>query len=223
MFTGIIQAIGQIISLKPCTATNTDINTEQNNTSQNTGLNICIKIIDDINFLHNIHIGDSICIQGACMTVTSFTQNTFNFDISAYSVGLIADMLLNSYVNLEKAAQAHTFLGGHIVTGHIDATAKIHELYKLNESYVLTIVINNAQHNNIGQYIAAKGSLTINGASLTTNLVEDKQDYTYVTCNLIPHTMQQTTFKYLAVSTSVNIEIDVLARYLQRMLNFNKE
>jgi riboflavin synthase len=214
MFTGIIQTVGQITAIKPLI--DTKINTINN---PEAGLNICIQVSDS-EFLKNTCIGDSICIQGACMTVVNLSENTFSFDISAYSIALIANMALQTYVNLEKAAHAHTFLGGHIVTGHVDGVAKIHALYALNESYILTIAIDNLKNKDLGQYIASKGSLTINGVSLTTNLVEDKDNYTYVTCNLIPHTIEHTTFKYLKVGSCVNIEIDILARYVNRMLQF---
>jgi riboflavin synthase len=206
MFTGIIQELGEVVQKTLI------LNEKQ-------GLNVFIKV--DNRFLQDVKIGDSISINGACMTVVTINDSLFSFDISAHSLELIVDMHLGMIVNLEKSVQVNSFLGGHIVTGHVDGVAKIILLKKIDESYLLKIAIDNT-NDGLGKFIATKGSITINGVSLTVNDVEDSGNITFASCNLIPHTIQKTSFQHLATNSLVNIEIDVLCRYMNRILDFNK-
>ncbi len=209
MFTGIIQELG-IIAEK---------NAIQNHDC-NQGLNISIKVNNQ--FLKDVEIGDSIAVNGACMTVVTLEKDLFSFDISSHSLGLIVDMPLNVIVNLEKALKANSFLGGHIVTGHVDGIAKVDIFKKINESYLLKIAIDNNK-GTLGKFMAIKGSITINGISLTVNDVKDKENITSVSCNLIPHTIEKTSLKYLTNNSYVNIEIDILCRYMNRILDFHNK
>jgi riboflavin synthase len=206
MFTGIIQELGEVVEKLAIAG-------------EKQGLNISIKVSNN-QFLQDVQIGDSIAINGACMTVVSLNDNIFSFDISAHSLDLIVNMQIGMLVNLEKALRANSFLGGHIVTGHVDGMALVHTFKKIDESYLLKIIIDNSK-NALGKFMAVKGSVTINGVSLTVNYVEDIDNFTILSCNLIPHTIQKTSLQYLSVNSPVNIEIDVLCRYMDRMLSFN--
>jgi len=204
MFTGIVQEIGLIVA----------------KTSLEQGVNLIIKASNA--FLSDVSLGDSIAIEGACMTVVSLASENFSIDISAHSLSIIKDFEINTHVNLEKALKESSFLGGHIVSGHVDSKAYVFEFNQIGESFELITQINNKQNisPNLGQFMAMKGSITINGVSLTINKVYDKDNFTYISCNLIPHTINNTTLQYLASNHAVNIEIDLFARYMQRILEF---
>jgi riboflavin synthase len=217
MFTGIIQEIGTIIQTQSI----------KDNYGTKSGINICVQTTSE--FLKDVDIGDSIAIQGACMTVINKNTNSFNVDISQHSLDMIT--LFNNedikHVNLEKAMQTHSFFGGHIVSGHVDCIAIINKLEQINESWILQTDIDNdnKHHINIGKYMAKKGSVTLGGVSLTINNVYDikniEQNTTRIECNLIPHTIANTTFKYMNKGDKINLEIDMLARYISRMQEFN--
>ncbi len=209
MFTGIIQEIGQVIA----------------KTIIGNGFHLAVK--SSLNFLSDVKIGDSIAINGACMTVVKLDGDVFYIDISAHSLSIITELYINEYVNLEKALQFNSFIGGHLVSGHVDGTTKVESFTKTAESYTLVVTIDNHQQiENLGQFMVVKGSVTLNGVSLTINSVKDVvencfKSKTQITLNLIPHTIENTNFKYTKVSDNLNLEIDMLARYMQRLLSFN--
>jgi riboflavin synthase len=162
-------------------------------------------------------LGDSIAINGACMTVTSFDVAThqFTIDISAESLDKTFGLDKLSKVNLEKALRAHDRLGGHIVSGHVDGIGKVTYFAQVGESWELKILSPAA----MGKYLAYKGSITVNGVSLTVNKVFDTAEGCEFSINLIPHTVENTALGTLQAGSHVNLEIDLIARYVERMLN----
>ena len=175
-------------------------------------------------YLDDVGLGDSIAINGACMTVTSFdvAKNEFSIDISAESLLKTAGLNDLSPVNLEKALRAHDRLGGHIVSGHVDGVGTVSFFEPVGESWELRITCSAE----LGKYMAYKGSITVNGVSLTVNRVVDSVKASHLTTelsiNLIPHTIENTALGSLKPGSSVNLEIDTVARYVERMLSFEK-
>ena len=162
----------------------------------------------------NVTIGDSIAINGACMTVTSLDADRFTIDVSAESLDKTAGLGEPGPVNLEKALRAHDRLGGHIVSGHVDGVGTVTRMAPVGESWELRILAPAA----LGKYLAYKGSITVNGVSLTVNRIEDRADGTALSINLIPHTVESTALHALQAGSRVNLEIDLIARYVERML-----
>ena len=175
-------------------------------------------------YLDDVGLGDSIAINGACMTITSFdvAKNEFSIDISAESLLKTAGLNDLSPVNLEKALRAHDRLGGHIVSGHVDGVGTVSFFEPVGESWELRITCSPE----LGKYMAYKGSITVNGVSLTVNRVVDSVKASHLTTelsiNLIPHTIENTALGSLKPGSSVNLEIDTVARYVERMLSFEK-
>ena len=162
-------------------------------------------------------MGDSIAINGACMTVTSFDvrQHQFTVDVSAESLARTCGLEAVGPVNLEKALRAHDRLGGHIVSGHVDGVGQVQVFAQVGESWLLQIQAPKA----LAKYLAYKGSVTVNGVSLTVNEVVDETNACLIRINLIPHTVQNTALGSLQQGSPVNLEIDLIARYVERMLN----
>jgi riboflavin synthase len=167
-------------------------------------------------YLDDVSLGDSIAINGACMTVTTFDvpQATFTVDVSAESLDKTAGLAEPGPVNLEKALRAHDRLGGHIVSGHVDGVGRISRFEQVGESWELCVLTPSA----LGKYFAYKGSITINGVSLTVNRVTDTAQGCECSINLIPHTIEHTALGSLKAGSRVNLEIDLIARYVERML-----
>ncbi|MEY4910369.1 MAG: Riboflavin synthase, partial [Pseudomonadota bacterium] len=161
---------------------------------------------------------------GACMTVTSFdiAANQFSIDISAESLLKTAGLTELGAVNLEKALRAHDRLGGHIVSGHVDGIGHISFFEPVGESWELRITC----PPELGKFMAYKGSITVNGVSLTVNRVVDSALNgtlsTELSINLIPHTIKNTALESLKTGVDVNLEIDTVARYVERMQSFEK-
>ena len=153
------------------------------------------------------------------MTVTSFdaTASTFTIEISAESLAKTAGLATQGSINLEKALRANDCLGGHIVSGHVDGVGVVTHFAAVGESWELRVKSPLA----LAKYLAIKGSITVNGVSLTVNSVLDQTDGCEFSINLIPHTVQNTALGQLATGSSVNLEIDVIARYCERMLSIN--
>jgi riboflavin synthase len=151
------------------------------------------------------------------MTVTSFdtAASQFTIDISAESLSKTAGLDRLGRINLEKALRAHDRLGGHIVSGHVDGVGTVSHFAMLGESWELRIVCPLV----LAKYLATKGSATINGVSLTTNSVTDTLEGCEISINLIPHTIENTALGELKVGSAVNLEIDLIARYVERMLS----
>ena len=202
MFTGIITGVGRIAAVHDL------------GSSLQHGKRLTIEAPPG--YLDDVGLGDSIAINGACMTVTSLdlTAHRFTIDISAESLDKTAGLAQLGVVNLEKALRAHDRLGGHIVSGHVDGIGRVTHFAQVGESWELRVTAPRA----LGKYLAYKGSITINGVSLTVNRVSDGADGTEVSINLIPHTITHTALGSLQAGNAVNLEIDLIARYVERML-----
>ena len=202
MFTGIISALGQIQAITP----------------QGDGLQL--RISTPPNYLEDGIIGDSIAIQGACMTVTQVDQASFTVDISRESLNKTVGLSTLGPVNLEKALRLSDRLGGHLVSGHVDGFGEVKhfaEVSSKDTSWLLRI----AAPTELAQFLAYKGSIVVNGVSLTVNLVNDviaEQAKCIIDINIIPHTLQNTTLAALKVGDQVNLEVDLIARYVARIL-----
>jgi riboflavin synthase len=205
MFTGIVAAVGQIRTVTPLSG------------SAQAGVMLDIDAaglgLDDVS------PGDSIAIQGACMTVTAKTGERFTVEVSRESLNCTTGLAAPGPVNLEKALRAHDRLGGHLVSGHVDGLGTVTRFQAVGESHELRILAPRA----IGRYFAYKGSVTINGVSLTVNEVDDRDDGCEFSINLIAHTVAVTTLKQLKPGARVNLEIDLIARYVERMLSTTQE
>ena len=202
MFTGIITAVGRI----------TAIDALGNTSAHGKRLHLSCPA----GYLDDVATGDSIALNGACMTVTGFDPqaSTFTIDISAESLDKTAGLDAPGPVNLEKALRAHDRLGGHIVSGHVDGVATVAALEPVGESWELRILAPRS----LARFLAFKGSITVNGVSLTVNQVHDTATACEISINLIPHTLHHTSLGSLTRGASVNLEIDLIARYVERML-----
>ena len=218
MFTGIITGVGRIAAVHAISSLESSVNTASSVFGKRLMINTPAGYLDDVG------LGDSIAINGACMTVTSFdlAKNEFSIDISAESLLKTAGLAELGTVNLEKALRAHDRLGGHIVSGHVDGVGRVSFFEPVGESWELRITCPPA----LGKFMAYKGSITVNGVSLTVNRVVDStlngQLSTELSINLIPHTIENTALGNLKAGANVNLEIDTVARYVERMLSFEK-
>ena len=172
-------------------------------------------------YLDDVDLGDSIALNGACMTVTSLdaAADTFTVDISAESLSKTAGLAEPGPVNLEKALRSHDRLGGHIVSGHVDGLGTVTYFAPVGESWELRV----QAPRELARFLAYKGSITVNGVSLTVNRVTDTADGCEFSINLIPHTVQNTTLGTLTPGHRVNLEVDLIARYVERMLTAGVE
>jgi len=168
-------------------------------------------------FLDDVGLGDSIALNGACMTVTTLDtgQHQFCIDISAESLDKTAALSQIGSINLEKALRANDRLGGHMVSGHVDGIGTVTHFEQVGESWELRVLAPKA----LAKYLAYKGSITVNGVSLTVNKIQDTETGCEMSINLIPHTVQNTALGTLSAGSTVNLEIDLIARYVERMLN----
>ena len=198
MFTGIIQAVGQIETITPL------------------GDGYRLLINSGALDLNDVQLGDSIAIQGACMTVIDKTSTHFSIDISAESINKTTGLNEIGPVNLEKALRVNDRLGGHLVSGHVDGIGRVEEFSSVADGGSWLLVIKAPPF--LAKYLAYKGSIVVNGTSLTVNHIEDMADGCLMSINLIPHTLENTTLKHLKRGSSVNLEVDLIARYVERML-----
>ena len=220
MFTGIIAAVGNIVSVRPH------------------GDGYRLKIDAQSLDLSDVILGDSIAIQGACMTVVELhpTEKSFEIDISKESIQKTIGLNQLGPVNLEKALRLNDRLGGHLVSGHVDGIGRVAIFEVVASDKENTSPSNDLENTNntswhlaidapvfLAKYFAYKGSIVVNGTSLTVNLVEDLEINEQAVCrvhiNLIPHTLEHTTLQYLKVGFDVNLEVDLIARYVERMLS----
>lgn len=201
MFTGIVRAVGEIVAIQPL---------KEND--QQAGVRVTVDAADLD--LSQVQIGDSIAIQGACMTVLSHEAGRFEVDISQESLMRTTGLDKLGPVNLEPAMRLGETLDGHMVLGHVDGVGRIVAFQPVGESYLLQVLA--PEH--CAKYLAFKGSVTINGVSLTINEVLDGPEGCTISINLIPHTVAVTTFRHAQVGDYVNIEVDAIARYVERML-----
>jgi riboflavin synthase len=195
MFTGIITSIGTVRSAE-----------------QRGDLRLTIGCDYDLN---TVDLGASIACSGVCLTVVDKGPDWFAVDVSGESIARTAPGLWQegARLNLERALRLGDELGGHLVTGHVDAVATVADVLEDGGSLRVTIDL----PRDLGRMIAAKGSVTLDGVSLTVNSVADRAEDTRFTVNLIPHTAQHTTFGTMSPGRRLNVETDVLARYLNRM------
>ena len=197
MFTGIIETTGLI--------ENADV------TPHNTRLTISAPKLG----LHQIAIGDSIAVNGCCLTVVEKSAETFSVDVSNETLQRTTGLAKGVEVNLEKSLRFGDRLGGHLVSGHIDGIGLVTAIDDLGASWHLEI----QAPNELAKFIARKGSIAVNGVSLTVNSVRDDANGSAIfEINIIPHTHQVTTMRLLRKGAKVNLEIDLLARYIERML-----
>ncbi len=206
MFTGIITGVGRIAAVH-------DLGRSLDHGKR-------LEISTPAHYLDDVTLGDSIALNGACMTVTSFDAalNHFTIDISAESLNKTAFLnVIGTTLNLEKALRPNDRLGGHIVSGHVDGVGQVARFELVGESWLLQVLAPPA----LAKYLAYKGSITVNGVSLTVNRIEDKAEGCLVFINLIPHTIENTALGSLKPGSPVNLEIDTVARYVERMLQFD--
>lgn len=203
MFTGIITGVGRIAAVHSL------------GSSSAHGKRLTIAC--PTGYLADVGLGDSIALNGACMTVTTLdvSNQCFTVEISAESLRKTAGLDREGAINLEKALRANDRLGGHLVSGHVDGIGTVSHFEKAGESWDLRVVAPAS----LGKYLAYKGSITINGVSLTVNRVVDTAEGCEVGINLIPHTVDHTALSSLASGSPVNLEIDTIARYVERMLS----
>jgi riboflavin synthase len=195
MFTGIIQAIGHIDAI----------------TKQGDDIKLSIRTA----YLNDSIVGDSIAVNGVCLTVANLTKTYFEAHVSKETLSVTTGLANKNAVNLEKALRLSDRLGGHLVSGHVDGIGEVARFTNLGECWLLAVRAPHA----ISKYIAKKGSICINGVSLTVNTIE----LDVLTMNIIPHTLENTTLSNLSAGSPVNIEVDQIARYVERMAEWSKE
>ncbi|MDH2919418.1 MAG: riboflavin synthase [Sideroxydans sp.] len=193
MFSGIIADVGKIQS------------------TQNRDGGLRLTIATQALGLDDVQLGDSIAVNGVCLTVIAIDDKAFSVDVSCETLACTVGLeVQNTPVNLEKALRLSDRLGGHLVSGHVDGVGEVVSFDDLGESWKLLI----RAPQNLAKFIAIKGSITINGVSLTINQVNACE----FALNLIPHTLQMTTLKNLSAGSRVNLEVDLIARYVERMM-----
>jgi riboflavin synthase len=202
MFTGIITGVGRIAAVY-------DLGSSLQHGKR-------LEIEAPAGYLDDVGLGDSIALNGACMTVTQLDlpRHRFTIEISAESLDKTAGLAEPGPINLEKALRAHDRLGGHIVAGHVDGIGTVTRFEQVGESWELRI----RAPRSLAKYLAYKGSITVNGVSLTVNSTVDSPEGCEVSINLISHTVQNTALGHLKAASPVNLEIDLIARYVERML-----
>ena len=212
MFTGIITGLGRIVAVQSLGSTSLY------------GARLTIQTPPG--YLDDVNAGDSIALNGACMTAAQLdaSQNQFAVDVSAESLARTSGLAGTGTINLEKAIRAHDRLGGPLVSGHVEGVGQVTHFAQVGESWELRI----EAPGDLAKYLAYKGSITVDGVSLTVNRVRDlpaeasSQGQSTASCeisiNLIPHTVQNTALGQLGTGSLVNLEIDMIARYVERML-----
>ena len=197
MFTGIIESIGTIKSID-----------REGEDSQ-------INISFNKDKLKDVNIGDSISVNGICLTVKNISENLLSFDVSKETLSRTSPLKISQELNLESSLRFNGKVSGHFVTGHVDEVGFIHSIQKKDLSEVWKIQVSKK----LMKFIPEKGSVAVNGTSLTVNEVNKNKDFFYI--NLIPHTLKSTNLSSLNEGDSVNIEIDMIARYLQNLSESN--
>ena len=194
MFTGIIQAKGTIADLQP------------------KGGDIALVVNTGKLGMDDVALGDSIAVNGVCLTAIAMTDSSFTADVSRETLSLtsLGSLSKGSDVNLEKALTLQTRLGGHMVSGHVDGLGEVESRHNDGRSERFRI----KAPDELAKYIAAKGSITIDGVSLTVNVV----DGAFFEINIVPHTIQETIIGSYQAGTKINLEVDVVARYLERLI-----
>ncbi len=197
MFTGIIQSTGKIESITPA--------------GEDLKLNIQVGSLD----MSDVQIGDSIAVNGVCLTAVTFDATHFEVHVSKETLNCTVGLDSIREVNLEKALRLSDRLGGHLVSDHVDGVGQVVRFEPAGDCWLLMVRAPHA----LSRYVAVKGSIAIDGVSLTINTVE--QDT--FSMNLIPHTIEHTTLKHLGIGSRVNLEVDLIARYVERMTQWGAE
>jgi riboflavin synthase len=197
MFSGIVAAVGRIAQITP----------------RPIGFRLTVEA--GSLGLEDVQLGDSIACNGVCLTVVETDERHFMVDVSGETLSCTTGLGAPGEINLEKALRLSDRLGGHLVSGHVDGVGEVLRFDLVGDNRLLEIRAPHA----ISKYIARKGSITVNGCSLTTNEVKG-DDFTI---NLIPHTLEVTTLKHLQPGSQVNLEVDLIARYTERMLAWENE
>jgi riboflavin synthase len=202
MFTGIVTAVGRIVDATPL------------GSGREHGRRLVVET--PAGWLAGVAVGDSIAVAGACMTVTTLDAAgaRFTVDVSAESLARTAGLAAAGPVNLEQALRAGDRLGGHYVSGHVDGVGTVSGFDAVGESRALRVLA----PRELARYLAVKGAVTVDGVSLTVNHLDDRADGCEFAVNLIPHTQAQTTLGTLAPGAQVNLEVDLIARHLERLL-----
>ncbi|MDO9051818.1 MAG: riboflavin synthase [Methylotenera sp.] len=197
MFTGIIQSVGAITQTTPV--------------GDDMQLAIATHQLD----MSDVQLGDSIAVNGVCLTVVNLSPTHFGAHVSKETLSVTEGLQHAHAVNLEKALRLSDRLGGHLVSGHVDGVGEVVKFESLGECWRLDICAPHA----ISKYIAVKGSICANGVSLTVNTVTGDE----FSINLIPHTLANTTLQFLKPGSHVNLEVDQIARYVERMTEWSNE
>lgn len=197
MFTGIIQAVGQIEHITPM--------------GEDVKLSINCSTLD----VNDVNVGDSIAVNGVCLTVVTFNDSHFNVHVSHETLSVTTGLNQAHPVNLEKALRLSDRLGGHLVSGHVDGVGEVVSFEPLGDCWKLDIRAPHA----ISKYIVVKGSICVDGVSLTVNSISKDT----LSINLIPHTLENTTLNRLSAGSRVNLEVDQIARYVERMAEWAAE
>ncbi len=194
MFTGIIQSVGEIAAIEP------------------KGDDARIRVLTNKLDLEDVQLGDSIAVNGVCLTAVELPGDGFWADVSGetLSVTTFKSVTVGTKANLEKALTPTTRLGGHLVSGHVDGIGKVVERYNDGRSVRFHI----QTPDDMAKYVAEKGSICVDGISLTVNAVKGA----VFELNIVPHTLQETTMGQFKVGTEVNLEVDIIARYLERLI-----
>jgi len=197
MFTGIIQSVGAITQANPV------------------GADMHLFIASAALDMSDVNLGDSIAVNGTCLTVVNMSETHFEAHVSQETLSVTVGLDKPHPVNLEKALRLSDRLGGHLVSGHVDGVGKVLKFQSLGECWQLDIRAPHA----ISKYISIKGSICVNGVSLTVNKITG-DDFSI---NLIPHTLEHTTLNLLSERSPVNLEVDQIARYVERMTQWSTE
>tara|TARA_R110002050_G_scaffold49771_11_gene115421 strand:- start:308 stop:982 length:675 start_codon:yes stop_codon:yes gene_type:complete len=202
MFTGIIEAVGTIKAM--------------NINAQGARLVIATNSLD----MSDVKLGDSIATNGICLTVVDYDQYTYSADVSNETLQRtgFAHYKVGMKVNLEKAMQASTRFGGHMVSGHVDGVSEVLSITNNGNSIEYWL----SMPSDLAHYIAEKGSVTVDGTSLTVNALSEASGNNKFRLTIVPHTVKETVFAYYQVGTKVNLEVDLIARYLERLLTKNQ-
>ena len=203
MFTGLVSAVGRVVEAQPLGA------------AARHGKRLVVET--PAGWLDDAELGDSIALNGACMTVAALDgpHHRFSVDLSAESLAHTAGLdVTGAALNLEKALRATDRLGGHLVSGHVDGVGHVTRFEPAGESWRLALLAPKS----LARFLAYKGSITVDGVSLTVNRVTDRDDGAEIEINLIPHTVENTTLGQLEAGTAVNLEVDLIARYVERMV-----